>query len=1040
MRTPFSVVILVLSLSGLLVGVTAAAQPGGAKWIWQGQAGTSVNAPEGRRYFRVQFDVPAARAVKSAVCSITVDNAFVLFVNGKRVGDGRDWRQVLAFDVKPHLVAGPNVLAVEADNWKGSGENPAGVLARLKVELDGAKPLVVCSDARWKSSAAAADGWQGREFDDSSWTLAREVHWSGWVNISLNDPREPAPPADLARATAERLELARRTLALVEKSAPRPQLAAELAAMTRRVEQAAQADAAAQELFDEVCSLRRRIILSHPLLDFDRLLINKRPPPGYSHMSRQYLGRYSRPGPGLAVLDSWKDNPRQTLLLAGKLPAGCSLHPDLSFDGRRVVFSFCDHTPADENLRRFALYEIALDGTGLRQLTGRPADGLVRSDGRLTTLIEDWDPCYLPDGGIAFVSTRHQAHIRCQYGGRYFANFVLYRADANGSNIRRLSFNEACDWEPSVLHDGRLAYTRWDYVNRHFNYFQGLWVSRPDGTATEIVYKMYSRNPCMTGEPRPIPGSHKIVATAMAHHGYTAGSITVIDPAKDTEGEAALTRLTPEVSFPESEPWPKAGAYCNPYPLSEDLFLVAYTPDPLAGEGRVQRTEAYGIYLIDSLGGRELIYRDPGMSCFSPIPVRPRPRPPVLPALEAGPADRGMGTFFVNNVYQSTQPIPPGRVKRLRVVQMYAQTIESPPSRGKAIIDMPKRILGTVPVDPDGRVAFRAPAGQPLLFQLLDDNGMSVMSMRAAVFLQEGETSGCAGCHEPRHAAASRTTLPAGVPIHTLEPSAGPRYDGGLSFARTVQPVLDRYCIGCHGLDKTEGGINLLGRMKNVVFPYPAWPGPNRMTVSDAYESLVNREGLVAIAQCNFERDYSTPKDYFAHAGRLAPMLLGGHVDKAGKPRVSLDRQSIQRVIDWLDVNAICYGDYSWNKVEWRKASPDGEAALRRHILETFGRPLGDQLAAQPLESLVNVAQPDQSRILMAPLSAAGGGWGQIAPQWSTTDDPGYRTMRRLVEAAVAPLEFRDIAGTCGRDKCVCGTCWVRQAEQQRLMQTRANP
>jgi len=89
----------------------------------------------------------------------------------------------------------------------------------------------------------------------------------------------------------------------------------------------------------------------------------------------------------------------------------------------------------------------------------------------------------------------------------------------------------------------------------------------------------------MTGEPRLIPGSHKIVSTAMAHHGYTAGSIIVIDPEWGQEGQTPITRITPEISFPETEAWPVGGAYCNPYPLSEDLFLVAYTPDQLVGEG-----------------------------------------------------------------------------------------------------------------------------------------------------------------------------------------------------------------------------------------------------------------------------------------------------------------------------------------------------------------------------------------------------------------------------------------------------------------------
>ena len=1044
MKKSYSVL---LTIAGVFALTTTAA--GGASGIWHAKEGASVNVPEGKWYFRRSFTIPGKGPVKSAACSITADNAFVLFANGKKIGSGNDWQRIYSFDMKAQLRAGKNVLAVEGVNWRAGAGNPAALFVGLGAS-SGGKAIRIHSDTQWKSSATEAKGWKEAGFDDSTWASARAVRWSGWdksrlvakvVDATIDPAERQARRLALARKTlakrtADKLALAKKTLALVEKRAKRPKLAAELSALGKRIEKGlANPDRLTEAMYDELRSLRRRIIFSHPLLGFDKLLINKRPPTSYSHMTRQYLGRYSRPGPGLAVLESWKEEPKEKLLLEGKLPVGSVLHPDLSYDAKKILFSFCDHTERNVNLRTFWLYEIGTDGSGLKQLTGTVADALVRAEGRRTTLIEDWDPCYLPDGGIAFVSTRHQAHIRCQYGGRYFANFVLYRADGDGGNIRRISFNEACDWEPSLLDDGRLLYTRWDYVNRHFSYFQGMWVTRPDGAATALVYKMSSRNPCMTGEPRLIPGSHKIVSTAMAHHGYTAGSIIIIDPEKGQEGQGPITRLTPEISFPETERWPTGGAYCNPYPLSEDLFLVAYTSDRLAGEGRVQRTAAYGIYLLDSLGGRELIYRDANMSSFAPIPLKPRTMPPALPSLVESKLDRKSGTFYVGDVYQSTQKIPKGSVRALRVVRMYAQPIETPPSRGKAIIDMPKRLLGTAPVDKDGRVAFRAPAGQPLLFQLLDENGMSVMSMRSAVYLQPGEVSGCVGCHEPRDNTTRRVIPSKNVKVHDLTPPAGPRYAGGLSFARTVQPVLDRYCLDCHGLDKTEGKINLLGRIKKVVFPYPAWPGPNRMVVSDAYESLVNSKGVVSIAQCNFESDFSTPKDYFAHAGSLARMLLAGHADKKGKARLKLDRESFQRIVDWLDMNAICYGDYSWNKVEWRKASPPGEAALRQHIAKTFGA----KLAAQPFDALVNVAQPSESRILKAPLATSGGGWGQITTQkggWRDTSEPGYREMRQLVEGAIAPLKFHDIAGTCGQDKCVCGTCWVRHAVEQRLKRT----
>lgn len=229
---------------------------------------------------------------------------------------------------------------------------------------------------------------------------------------------------------------------------------------------------------------------------------------------------------------------------------------------------------------------------------------------------------------------------------------------------------------------------------------------------------------------------------------------------------------------------------------------------------------------------------------------------------------------------------------------------------------------------------------------------------------------------------------------------------------RTVQPVLDRYCVDCHGLEKTEGDVNLLGERTG--------------NFTASYESLLGKGG-VKIAQRFAETYYSKPKDYFAHAGSLAPMLLEGHLDKDGKPRVQLDLASRQRVIDWLDLNAQFYGDYSFNRIEDQRPTREGEQALR----EAIARRLGPKIAAEPFAALVNMAMPSESRILRAPLAAEAGGWGRIAGGWANTDDAAYQEMARLVEAAIPPPEFLDIAGTCGHDKgCRCGCCFVRLDHQ----------
>ena len=350
---------------------------------------------------------------------------------------------------------------------------------------------------------------------------------------------------------------------------------------------------------------------------------------------------------------------------------------------------------------------------------------------------------------------------------------------------------------------------------------------------------------------------------------------------------------------------------------------------------------------------------------------------------------------------------------------MYPQPTIRVPDRSATLFETPKQVLGTVPVDEDGSVAFRAPAGQPLMFQLLDENGMAVMSMRTFVYLHPGETATCVGCHEPRNSSPARNPLSPGLSIHEITPPVGPQYDGGLSFVRTVQPVLDRHCIGCHGLEKTEGDLNLLGTIDSNPLKL------GNVRASAAYHSLTKKPGLVSIAHRNKETAFSVPKDYYSHAGRLAKLLLEGdanHVPLGG--RDGIDREGFQRIVDWLDVNAQFYGDYSWNKQEWVGSKPEGETALREHIAKTFG----PRLAEQPYAALVNVCLPTESRILKSPLAVAAGGWDQMVGGWSNTEHPGYQKMLGLVRASIGAPQFHNACGTCNRVPCECRGCWVRQA------------
>jgi len=851
-----------------------------------------------------------------------------------------------------------------------------------------------------------------------------------------------------ADAADEALALAQRTLAYVEKAEKRPEMAAALAKLAQRVPETRDA-AGRAALEGEIRALRRQILFSHPDLAFDRLLASQRGLP-YSHathMVDQYLGCYSHAGPGLVVLENWKTAPKKVEILKGKMPEGTVLNPDLHWDGDRVLFAFCDHTaqrteaekgvvaptalggvnkghvgdtvlrvdpenpcfnfrerdkkdfdPNPTAHRRYAIWEAALDGSWVRQLTCTPKDKMETWEGRQSVLIEDVDPCYLPDGGFAFSSTRCQGYGRC-HGARYAPSMMLYRADGDGSNIRQLSYGEANEWEPAVLNDGRLAYTRWDYIDRNAVPWQSLWAMNPDGTGTSHFFGNYTPNPTVMSEIRPIPGTHVVVATAAAHHFVTAGSLILIDTRKGEDGLEAITRVTPEIPFPESEGWKDVGYYAAPYPVNDTLFFASYAPDAYTGGAydwshAWPSNNAFGVWLVDTLGGREKIYQDQSIGTFTPIPIRKVQRPPVIPSL-LPPAETApdYGVCSVENVYDCRVPLEKGSVKFMRLNRIFGKPTANDPecSIGYALYKCP---IGVVPVAADGSVSFRMPAGVPVQLQALNEEGMAVMTMRSFIYAHRGESVRCAGCHENRMQAPIRPVTKAQtVAVPTPVPCAA----DGVDFTRNVQPILDRHCIGCHGLNKEKvaGKLDLIG--------------------GEAYKRLLERKAVVR-AMPYSETGSSTPNNYYAIASPLTAMLKKKHHD------VELSKAEWESLIVWMDMNAQRLSGYGFNLNEQRHPDPTGEAMLRKSVEALFGK----EVAEQPYAALVNVGAPEKSRVLLAALPVDKGGWGQFKNGFSGTEDLRYRALQSLVQCSIAPNAYRDVCGTCGRGKdCICYSCWV---------------
>lgn len=721
------------------------------------------------------------------------------------------------------------------------------------------------------------------DFPDAETEILVEMDWKRQDGVADSE-------STLAEAVAKHLKLARLLLEDLKRNRSPDFLAAEakqLEALETECSQTQSAQRGSQNthwdsLYLRVHHLKRYIAFKNPLLDssagegqgFDQLLFVKRLPGTYSHMCDQYFGRNARPGGGVFILESLRHGGPSRNVVGNQLPEGSFLSPVLSYDARRILFAYRKgrvETPEDAY---YHLYEINVDGTGLHQLTSGSYD--------------DFDGCYLPSGQIVFVSTRRGGYGRCH--GRPVPLYTLHLMEADGSNLHTLSFNEANEWNPSVLDDGRIVYTRWDYVDRHAVLFQSLWTILQDGTNPQALYGNNSPNPNCTFHPRQIPGSHKVCSLAGAHHSFTAGSVITVDNRAGFDGLKPVTRITPEVAFPESEGWPQT-CYETPYPLSESYYLAAYSFDPIYTEGRLNPPNQFGLYLVDRFGNRELLSRDPAISSISPIPLAPRKKPPALSGT-GRPGGQSEGTFVVLNVYEGIEKLAKGSVKALRVVRILPKQtpLADGPRMGLAGQETGKLVLGTVPVEPDGSAYFKAPARVPLLFQTLDQEGMAIHTMRSLTYLQPGETLTCIGCHEPRNLTPSSKPVEAARrPPSLIRPA--PDGSAPLSFPRLVQPVLDKHCISCHNANKPEAK--------------PVLTGEPTQQFTRSYEALMNLGGEMVSRFAAWNGVINTSPDTFgARGSKLIRMLKAGHYG------VKLDKESWERLATWLDSNALFYGTF----------------------------------------------------------------------------------------------------------------------------------
>ena len=613
-----------------------------------------------------------------------------------------------------------------------------------------------------------------------------------------------------------------------------------------------------------------------------------------------------------------------------EVPEGVVRDPEVSFDGRRILVSL-RHNIHDN----YHLYELNADGSGLRQLT----DG---DD------LSDIDPLYLPNGQIVFTSTREPKYCMCN---RHIMG-NLFTMNADGSGIQQIGHSTLHEGHAALLPDGRVIYDRWEYVDRNFGDAQGVWSVNPDGTHHAIFWGNNTNSPGAVLDTRALPSGDRFIATFSSCHDRPWGALALVDRRLGMDGRPPVVRTWPASAiklvgkgnydtFKKVQP-----KYEDPFPLSDHFFLCSR----MTGQG-----EQTGICLLDTFGNEIMLHvQDSG--CFDPQPLRPRHRPPAIPArVELTKQD---GYFYIADVYHGAgmAAIPRGTIKAVRVVESPEKRFWTKPAwdggtgqqaPGMAWDDFNnKRIMGTAPVASDGSAYFAVPADTFIYLQLLDQQGRMVQSMRSGTAVRPGETIGCAGCHENRRTAApvSLSQLTLSSEPQDLSPWYGPPRT--FSYRAEVQPVFDAHCVSCHDYGQPAGDTLNLSGDQGLVF--------NTSYVELRSKGYVNVVGAGPFV-------VQPPDSWGSRRSRLAQVLLEGHSDPDIDSRIHLREEDVDRVVTWIDINAPYHPEYAGGAFRDR---PFGRAPITKQQLERLKQLTGVDLANRQHFAQLSFTRPKISPCL----------------------------------------------------------------------------
>ncbi len=690
----------------------------------------------------------------------------------------------------------------------------------------------------------------------------------------------------------------------------------------------------------------------------DKIAFIKRYTYQSSHYYTDFIDGCKFFGGNVCVLDLKTGKVKE---LAPSLGKGIFGRLDVSFDAKKVIF---DCKVDDQT--GFYIFEVGADGRGLRRVSGPPSNEEALKKKYRThkgrnwckwagpydshkSATEDMHPCYLPDGKIAFTSTRCRFGILCD-GPDRLVTTVLYKMDASGKNMEKLTNSPVSEAYPSMMSDGRLLYTRWEYVDKGAVSVKCLWSMKPDGMGTLEVSGQEIAYPDSFIHARQVPERPNLVVFTGAPHCPQSGvgPIIMVDTNKNIRDRKSLTYLTPDCDVQgeggftfmkdgrrKRDGTGKAGRlFADPYPITEKLFLVSMKPEGFVWMDKA----AWRICVMNEKGETEDLFQADGTSCWVPFPLRPRKKPPVLPTVrDETLAKKNLARVAVMDIYQGMTGVKRGTIKYIRINEQLPrpwnarrfwggdESFQQHAVVSRGAHHAPKVQWGVVPVEKDGSAHFLVPADRNIFLQALDKDYMEVQRQRTYINYRPGESRTCIGCHEPYGASPPRRGVPIATRRRPSDPGPQPGEKTGqrtIYYPADVQPVLDKHCIKCHGGEEPKARLRLTGE-------------PTKL-FSVSYEQLtqgnmrkVQKKFLWYVGE-NYPKTGNVeslpPRSLGSHSSLLVAMLSKGKVqlkdrkdaERAVKlievhKKLSLTQAELIRITTWVDSNAQFYGSY-WGR------------------------------------------------------------------------------------------------------------------------------